>query len=588
MEEPGTSCQVCESLAGSLRCETCLSKSQLLEPWSRLHKAQRKRDELLARLEALLASKNRVQEQHAQKRQLQEERRKALLAKRAAQGKHSKAEREAKSLQLQHSRKAQQLATAKVQLDTWLSGSMGPSGRMHEGLRARTLQLCMLLDKQSQVTRTKVRALLEVFPISIPALRAPGQEPRPGAAGPLSQRQQVLGTGSPRTQQAPYVTVRGLRLPDTLNPVVENEAEAQKLGSALGYVVLLTRLLAHYLHAPLLHCLVYRGSTCHLAPLSTLHRPLKGGGRLFAEPWHASGLEAVLFVPANMPAPPPAPTPPGPAGVASTLQALGGHALARFSSLTRGGSVAVGSAVAAAVQQASLPSRPSQSLPTGLHSLARSLAALLAHAQGVVSGRLPSEWNPFACLAAICAQLVVDPRAERARAASSGHSMLLKSSILAGNPMQESLARAFMLDREDEDDMVDGWDLVQRPFGWGEAGDSTFSARTSPTASVLGTFQSLQSLHPSYAGLQDGERPPLLPPTPSQNDDIAHWERAMFTDATSRAAVAHAAAAAGSGMGGIVGGVGGIVGGLNERTWLAATNMLSSPLAPFRRSSSQH
>lgn len=82
---------------------------------------------------------------------------------------------------------------------------------------------------------------------------------------------------------------------------------AQKLESALGYVVLLTRLLAHYLHAPLLHCLVYRGSRSHLAPLPTLHRPAEGGGRLFTEPWQGFGLEAVLYVPANMPAPPAAP-----------------------------------------------------------------------------------------------------------------------------------------------------------------------------------------------------------------------------------------------------------------------------------------
>lgn len=147
-----------------------------------------------------------------------------------------------------------------------------------------------------------------------------------------------------------------------------------------------------------------------------------------------------------------------------------------------------------------------------------------------------------------------------------------------------------MVAGEDEDDMVDGWDLVQRPFGWGEAQDSGFSTRTSPTASVLGTFQSLQSLNPTYSGLQDGERPSLLPPTPSQNDDIAHWERAMFTDATSRAVVTGAAAAVGGGMISVGGNVGGVMSpAALERTWMAAAHMLSSPLSlsPFRRSSSQ-
>ena len=67
----------------------------------------------------------------------------------------------------------------------------------------------------------RVRALLEVFPISIPALRGPEQDEARGSR--VSGRQ---SSGSP-WQQAPYVTVRGLRLPDTLNPVIENEIEAQ-------------------------------------------------------------------------------------------------------------------------------------------------------------------------------------------------------------------------------------------------------------------------------------------------------------------------------------------------------------------------
>ena len=48
----------------------------------------------------------------------------------------------------------------------------------------------------------------------------------------------------------------------------------QKLGTALGYVLLLTRVLAHYLHAPLLHCLVYQGSTSSLTPLPSFWDPL--------------------------------------------------------------------------------------------------------------------------------------------------------------------------------------------------------------------------------------------------------------------------------------------------------------------------
>ena len=66
---------------------------------------------------------------------------------------------------------------------------------------------------------SRVRSLLEVLPVSIPALRS---QPVEASAGPLFR--QLSG---PSSQQTPYVTIRGLRLPDTLNPVVESEMDAQ-------------------------------------------------------------------------------------------------------------------------------------------------------------------------------------------------------------------------------------------------------------------------------------------------------------------------------------------------------------------------
>ena len=49
--------------------------------------------------------------------------------------------------------------------------------------------------------------------------------------------------------------------------------------------------------------------------------------------------------------------------------------------------------------------------------------------------------------AAICAQLAVDPRAERRAARGPGNSMLLRSAVLAGSNLPASaLAHAFMLE----------------------------------------------------------------------------------------------------------------------------------------------
>ena len=112
---------------------------------------------------------------------------------------------------------------------------------------------------------------------------------------------------------------------------------------------------------------------------------------------------------------------------------------------------------------------------------------------------------------------------------------------------------------EDEDNMVDGWDMVQRPAGWG-----------SPSNFPVGTFQTLGP----------GPSSPLLPPTPSQVDDVAHWERAMFTDATATAA-AVTNARSGVGSGGVVSPA------ALERTLVAAANMLATPLLPFQRASQQ-
>lgn len=52
--------------------------------------------------------------------------------------------------------------------------------------------------------------------------------------------------------------------------------------------------------------------------------------------------------------------------------------------------------------------------------------------------------------------------------------------------------------------MVDGWDMVQRPAGWG-----------SPSGSLIGHFQPLPHVGREGASL------PLLPPRPSQVSLVA-------------------------------------------------------------------
>jgi hypothetical protein len=60
---------------------------------------------------------------------------------------------------------------------------------------------------------------------------------------------------------------------------------------------------------------------------------------------------------------------------------------------------------------------------------------------------------------------------------------------------------------DDENEVVDGWDLVQRPAVW------------QPDA--------------SFMPLGPGQPGHFLPPPPSRPTDVLNWERAMFTDSNS-------------------------------------------------------
>lgn len=435
---------------------------------------------------------------------------------------------------------------------------------MQDVLRARALQLRMLLDSQSTFTRLRVRSLLEVLPVSIPALRQPAAE----AASPGLLFRQHSG---PANQQAPYVTIRGLRLPDTLNPNIDNDAEAQKLGSALGYALLLTRVLAYYLHAPLLHCLVYQGSTSSLAPL-----PAQRDSVSVAD--DTSSTLAVLYIAGSTAMPAAASMVSGAANARSSIQSSIEHYRQRFGGLTLGNSTARPAAAAAAPASTAAVARgAAHGLPAGLHALARSLGALLAHAQSLAGARLPADWNPFACLAAICAQLVVDPRAEKRAARGTGTSLLLRSAILNGSLLPASaLAQGFLLEGEDEDDVVDGWDMVQRPLGWGS---SPGGLESSVSHSIMGNLHGhgLAKGHHNAASML-----PLLPPTPSQSDDVQHWERAMFTDSTRPPLPSAVNGLAAYGPAAVVSPA------AFEQRLTAAANMLAaapSSLLPFRRGS---
>lgn len=106
-----------------------------------------------------------------------------------------------------------------------LSMTRSACADLSQSSQFRSACQCTSLVSQEMLFATmlvtcRVRSLLEVLPVSIPALRQPAAE----AASPGLLFRQHSG---PANQQAPYVTIRGLRLPDALNPNIDNDAEAQ-------------------------------------------------------------------------------------------------------------------------------------------------------------------------------------------------------------------------------------------------------------------------------------------------------------------------------------------------------------------------
>eukprot|EP00191_Tetraselmis_sp_GSL018_P005632 CAMPEP_0177606644 /NCGR_PEP_ID=MMETSP0419_2-20121207/17423_1 /TAXON_ID=582737 /ORGANISM="Tetraselmis sp., Strain GSL018" /LENGTH=423 /DNA_ID=CAMNT_0019101031 /DNA_START=114 /DNA_END=1386 /DNA_ORIENTATION=- len=133
--------------------------------------------------------------------------------------------------------------------------------------RCQALRHSMVMEQLAALQRRHVQELLHIFPLQITGLQAP----------PLR--------GLQHAETIPCVTIAGLRLPDSCDQVHEvlQQSQAQQtLGAALGYMLQLSRLLAHYLSAPAAHGSSYQGSTSQIwEPRSASDpRPAPGAPKL--------------------------------------------------------------------------------------------------------------------------------------------------------------------------------------------------------------------------------------------------------------------------------------------------------------------
>ncbi|KAK9833546.1 hypothetical protein WJX81_004057 [Elliptochloris bilobata] len=395
-----------------------------------------------------LVGKEARQEQAAELVRLRGRARRAGRRAAAAERKLHKVRAEAR--ELAEGTRAQRTLVDQAELQLAAARDAALAAALASARQAQAAQLAALREELAALRRQRMRTLLEVLPLSLPALLRPASG---GGGGGGS------GGGRAGGSRSPTVLLCGLRLPDTLAPSLADLHSFQELDTALGRLAQLVALAASYLDAPLGATLGARGSS------SQIWRP-----RSFwcAEP-PAAAPPLALHVRA---APPPQPAP-LPAG------AQGSSAMYTLSSLTQHWESLKQTASAAPVR----PSRrAAEELGAALRLLARGVAAMVAGHLGPAAARLPPDWSPFACLAAMCLHVAsAESRSAAARrlggpgwgdlgpgppcasvAALAASAMPLAGSLLLraaelGGVDSEGLA---FDGAEEEDDDADGWDVT--------------------------------------------------------------------------------------------------------------------------------
>ncbi|CAL8469761.1 g9303 [Coccomyxa elongata] len=477
-EGEGRGCQVCHNSRKPLLCPNCVRRGILND--LALKSIKHHKQKLLERVNKALEAQRRKELLAAQQRQRDEARQAlASTSTRAAAAEESfrRVLGEAEKLRASNKRRARHLAEASEQLARRRTEQLVHV--LPESIQQRTMHLRILSDQLTVARSQRMAALLEVMPLQIPALR-PSSPEAGGARGPLGGPLPGAGGTTSHSSKAtiPYVKLCGLRLPESFAPYVDDPKEAQETGTVLGYLAQFLQLAAFYLDGPLLHTLGLQGSTSSIWAPRSFWDP-EPPTEASVHPLHvrsgAAGATAASDA-SNSP---------------YTLAAI----TQQWEAMKNGNS-------------ALRPTRrQKEDLAMALRMLWRSTAALLAEHLGADAQTLPSDWNPIASLAVLCAQAARPSARRRAASAqvSLAGSVLLRAAALGAGA---TMAPEVFLTDDDENEVVDGWDMVQRPAVW--------QPDASTAASLLG---------PDAAK--------YLPPPPSRPVDVLNWERAMFTDSNS-------------------------------------------------------
>ncbi|GBF88299.1 hypothetical protein Rsub_01011 [Raphidocelis subcapitata] len=553
-------CWVCEtSKKAAFLCQGCIN-AQLFDDKKR--ELRQQRDELQQRLEAALAQRAAAEQQQLELWRWRRRVEAARSAQAAAEGalKQELRRHAGERAAVDRRRAAAERALSDLAADR--AKALG--GALPTQIRYQSLTLSHVSAMLAREQRLHMRALLEILPIRINALRAASATPDGEGGG---------GGGSPI-----QITISNLRLPESMVVPASGWQDPLAVSAALGYLLLLVDKVAFIMGGPVLHEAHHQGST------SSVWMPGSFWDRAPRRRDHV----LPLFVPG-------AAGGGGGGGGAGGGGAGAGPALARSGSSSSGGSgsyqrqagagagggfwqMALGARGAVAsdggggprASDAStsggggtprsmglLSSRRDVDTQAAFALLQRSLAVFLRDKAAASSLQLPAAWNPLAWLVVFCAVVKRDVKADGKLVAAS-----LAADAAAGGGGRQTPQQQ------------------QQQDGGSDAGGGSAATPCSPrdgldSGSVLALLDGggaglpqpqlpVGPWDPAWAfdGDDDDEedegwgvvRAPFLPPPPSRPEDVEQWTRAMITDTAG-------GAGGGGGGGGRAPGGGGAGGG---------------------------
>lgn len=315
-----------------------------------------------------------------------------------------------------------------------------------------------------------VRRLQDILPMKL-------LTPRPSAAQGRGSEHAAPAVGAVDAERA-LVMICGLLLPDSRGDIGEMVQLLPHLGSSLGYVALLLDVMSRFLQLPVLHRTAFQGSTTYI------WQPESFWDMRSHPPPHA----LPLFPPGHK------------AHQEGGLHDLGGALYSAVAGMAGGGS-----APEADAQQAQ---RAQQALQRGLYLLQQSAGVMVWARLGPDAPlKLPPDWSPLAWLGGLCRVLGGEPRvgagrgvqghphphplhqqgSHYGRVAAGGAGGGLAASVVFGrlSPQQDALSQSMSWPEDDGGE--EEWDIIPRP---------------------------------SYGR--------MIPPPPSNPDDVEHWAQAMY------------------------------------------------------------